>query len=291
MSLCRECSQNINHQSHSEQIVDVKVLYQNQGFEAIIQILEEAFELLHKDNLFAYNDKLYNYLNIIKLMKILINTFRYLEAKHVFYFDAINNLMDNIFQIQNLNKIKFYLTMFDTPYIFDIFNEIDFSDLDEQNQQDEAKSKRTKSSHQSKLSHKSKAKKTQHSDDDLIYEDNHEDESIPIEVKISLLGEAGVGIDSIKLRYIKNEFDEMKSPILGASFSVKELTLDNEQKYILNIWNGSGKKQFRIMNLSLCKDADIVLLVYDITKGSSFDILKDFWVWAVKQNSTKDISK
>lgn len=59
------------------------------------------------------------------------------------------------------------------------------------------------------------------------------------EIKIVILGDAGVGKSSIIQQYVTGEFNSKPEPTLGAAYRLKVLTL-GETTYKLQIWDTAG---------------------------------------------------
>ena len=95
------------------------------------------------------------------------------------------------------------------------------------------------------------------------------------EIKIILLGDAGVGKTSIILRYYKNKFETNSVSTIGSTFVIKELQRGNNT-YKLNIWDTSGQEKYRSVTKLFVQGAKVIILVYSIDNKESFDIL-DFW--------------
>ena len=55
------------------------------------------------------------------------------------------------------------------------------------------------------------------------------------------------------------------------------------------IYDTAGLERFDALNLTYYKRADAILLVYDITRKSTFDKVKDFYVKNIKDKCSKDI--
>ena len=103
------------------------------------------------------------------------------------------------------------------------------------------------------------------------------------EIKIILLGEAGVGKTSIILRYYKNKFETNTITTIGSTFVIKELQRGNTT-YRLNIWDTSGQEKYRSFTKLFVQGAKIIILVYAVDNKESFNIL-DFWYKSVLEIS------
>ena len=107
-----------------------------------------------------------------------------------------------------------------------------------------------------------------------------------ISIKVTMVGNVGVGKTCIVKRLVKNEYDESGKSTVGANYSKYEIYLDNK-KIILDIWDTAGQEKFRSMGRHFYKNSNIVVIVYDITKKESFDDIKTFWYDNIKENAEK----
>ena len=98
----------------------------------------------------------------------------------------------------------------------------------------------------------------------------------PRVIKITLIGDPGVGKMSIISRYIDDVFEEKNASTIGANYSEKIIN-KNDKEYELNIWDTSGQEKFHALGKHFYKEAYIICLVYDITSQQSLEILKSFW--------------
>ncbi len=113
-----------------------------------------------------------------------------------------------------------------------------------------------------------------------------------INCKVVLLGESGVGKTSIIARYITNTFKSQNLPTTGANFVSKTIILEDENKSIkFELWDTAGQERYRSLAKVFYKNAAVCVLVYDITRKSSFNELKSFWVNEIKDNSEGKASK
>jgi small GTP-binding protein len=100
-------------------------------------------------------------------------------------------------------------------------------------------------------------------------------------IKVTLIGESTVGKSSIMIRFIENKFDNTLASI-GTQFGTKTIEIDNE-KITFHVWDTAGQEKFRALTKQYYIDAQVIILVYDITNKKSFDEIKNYWY-----NETKD---
>ena len=111
-----------------------------------------------------------------------------------------------------------------------------------------------------------------------------------INCKVVLLGETGVGKTCLIERYTKSEFHDNFAPTLGGTFIEKEVTYKKYNKTIkFQIWDTAGQEKYRSINKLFYSDANIAILVYDITKRESFDNIRR-WLDEVKEFAPKSIT-
>lgn len=95
--------------------------------------------------------------------------------------------------------------------------------------------------------------------------------------KVVLVGESGVGKTSIITRYISNSFKSQQLPTTGANFVSKTVILEDENQSIkFELWDTAGQERYRSLARVFYKNAAVCVLVYDITRKSSFEELKNF---------------
>ena len=108
----------------------------------------------------------------------------------------------------------------------------------------------------------------------------------PEGIKITLIGNSGVGKTSIINQYIDQTFDEANAATIGAKYSEKVITKNNKE-YELNIWDTAGQEKFHSVGKHFYKDAYIVCLVYDITSQDSLEQLETIWYPDIKKFGEK----
>ena len=96
-------------------------------------------------------------------------------------------------------------------------------------------------------------------------------------LKVVLLGDSGVGKSSICQRYINDTINDTYDVTLGASYFLKEVTLENGREVRLHIWDTGGEERYRAIASLYYKDAKAALLVFDVNDAKSFKSL-EYWV-------------
>ena len=109
----------------------------------------------------------------------------------------------------------------------------------------------------------------------------------PIPCKVILVGDSGVGKTTIIDRYL-NKYKQNISSTLSTSYYVKSEVINN-YKINFQIWDTVGQEQYRSLNSLFFKDAQICLMVFDITRDETFESIKDYWYDAIQQNGLEGV--
>ena len=109
----------------------------------------------------------------------------------------------------------------------------------------------------------------------------------PIPVKVILVGDSGVGKTSMINRYLNQFKDHIDSTVTTSYYT--KLEVIDDYKLNLQIWDTVEQEQYRSLNTLFFKDAQICLMVYDITKEDSFSSIKDYWYESVLSNGLEGV--
>lgn len=113
-----------------------------------------------------------------------------------------------------------------------------------------------------------------------------------VKIKVALIGESGVGKTSIISSFVNKKYEPMQLSTQGASFANKIIYLEENNQFInYEIWDTAGQEKYRALAKVFYKGANVILLVYDITRKDSFEELQKFWYLEIKNNAQEDISK
>ena len=119
----------------------------------------------------------------------------------------------------------------------------------------------------------------------LSFEDNLK--KTTYQYKVILLGSIAVGKTSLLKKYIKNEFNSEYQCTIKSEFQTKTLNINNQEQAKLTIWDTCGDEKFRAITRQYYRDAQGILLVFDVTERTSFDNIQN-WYNEIKENAPKD---
>ena len=115
-------------------------------------------------------------------------------------------------------------------------------------------------------------------------------EKVDYILKIVIVGESDVGKTSLMLRLIQDTFNENTSNTIGVEhFLDVKYTEDHSKKVKLSFWDTAGQERFRSLTSAYYKDANGIILVYDVSDRESFNSLQH-WHQEVKKNSDGPLS-
>ena len=94
--------------------------------------------------------------------------------------------------------------------------------------------------------------------------------------KLIFLGDQSVGKSCILNRFMYDTFTEDYQATIGLDFqNKKDCQIDNQDIHLL-LYDTSGQEKFRSLIPMYTRDANIILLVYDVTSKDSFLHLSDW---------------
>ena len=103
--------------------------------------------------------------------------------------------------------------------------------------------------------------------------------------KVSLIGDSSTGKTSILLRFIDDYFTEDTKSTIGVDFKLVSLELEPKIYAKMQIWDTCGSERFKSLTSSFIKTCVAFILVFDLTRRSTFQNI-DHWIKIIKENTS-----
>lgn len=91
--------------------------------------------------------------------------------------------------------------------------------------------------------------------------------------KIVLIGDSAVGKSNLLSRFARNEFDNNSKATIGVEFQTQVVEIDGKEVKA-QIWDTAGQERFRAVTSAYYRGAVGALIVYDISRRTTFDSAK-----------------
>ncbi|URD83352.1 40S ribosomal protein [Musa troglodytarum] len=88
--------------------------------------------------------------------------------------------------------------------------------------------------------------------------------------KVVIIGDSAVGKSNLLSRYARNEFNLHSKATIGVEFQTQSVDVDGKEVKA-QIWDTAGQERFRAVTSAYYRGALGALLVYDISRCSTFD--------------------
>ena len=120
---------------------------------------------------------------------------------------------------------------------------------------------------------------------DSFYDENDDlNKSIKVNFSIILVGDSHVGKTSILKKFIDDEFNEETKCTISVDFRCKNLKIDKNLYASLKIFDTAGQEKYRSLTKSYYKQAQGIILVFDLTNEISFSKLNK-WINEINENT------
>ena len=86
-----------------------------------------------------------------------------------------------------------------------------------------------------------------------------------------------------------NTFTGNSNATPGTSLATKGVTTKDGKTINLDLWDTSGQEKYRALTTIFYKDADCIVLGYDITNKSSFEDIKTYWAPELRENAPQNL--
>ncbi|KAJ4906590.1 Ras-related protein RABA5c [Raphanus sativus] len=107
--------------------------------------------------------------------------------------------------------------------------------------------------------------------------------------KIVIIGDSAVGKSNLLTRYARNEFNPNSKATIGVEFQTQSMVIDGKEVKA-QIWDTAGQERFRAVTSAYYRGAVGALVVYDITRSSTFENIGR-WLDELKTHSDTTVAK
>ncbi|KAL0384637.1 UNVERIFIED_CONTAM: Ras-related protein RABA2a [Sesamum radiatum] len=113
------------------------------------------------------------------------------------------------------------------------------------------------------------------------------DEDYDYLFKVVLIGDSGVGKSNLLSRFTRNEFCLESKSTIGVEFATRTLQVEG-RTIKAQIWDTAGQERYRAITSAYYRGALGALLVYDVTKPTTFDNVSR-WLKELRDHADSNI--
>lgn len=100
--------------------------------------------------------------------------------------------------------------------------------------------------------------------------DSSDEEGEEYLFKVVIIGDSAVGKSNLLSRYARNEFNLHSKATIGVEFQTQSMEIDGKEVKA-QIWDTAGQERFRAVTSAYYRGAVGALIVYDISRRTTFD--------------------
>ena len=97
-----------------------------------------------------------------------------------------------------------------------------------------------------------------------------------LKFKLIVVGDQNTGKSSILNRFANNNFDDNYQATIGLDFANKNVTI-HDQEIRLILYDTAGQEKFRSLIPMYIREAQVILLIYDISNRKSFENIPNWF--------------
>ena len=95
-------------------------------------------------------------------------------------------------------------------------------------------------------------------------------------IKVGMVGDAQIGKTSLMVKYVEGSWDEDYIQTLGVNFMEKTVSI-RQTDITFSIWDLGGQREFVNMLPLVCNDAVAILFMFDLTRKSTLNSIKEWY--------------
>nr|MDO8118650.1 Rab family GTPase [Candidatus Sigynarchaeota archaeon] len=109
-------------------------------------------------------------------------------------------------------------------------------------------------------------------------------------LKIIIIGEHAAGKTSLIKAFVEQKFSADYRPTIGTNIFIKKVDIDDGKgEATLTLWDVAGQERWTSMRPLYYKGASGAIVVGDVTRKSTFDQIKKFWIPDLHQHNPDKI--
>ncbi|KAG8201316.1 hypothetical protein JTE90_016795 [Oedothorax gibbosus] len=101
--------------------------------------------------------------------------------------------------------------------------------------------------------------------------------------RIIVVGDSTVGKSALLRSFTEGKFTEICEPTVGVDFFARLIEVQDGVRLKLQLWDTAGQERFRTITWSYYRNSVGALLLYDITRRSSFEHLVE-WLFEARRH-------
>tara|TARA_B100000424_G_C22654606_1_gene360626 strand:+ start:24 stop:596 length:573 start_codon:yes stop_codon:yes gene_type:complete len=106
-------------------------------------------------------------------------------------------------------------------------------------------------------------------------------------IKVTVVGDSGVGKTSILNNFVYNDFKHSIDSTIGAAYYSKQINY-NDEEFTFQLWDTAGQERYRSLIPMYYRDSHVILCVYDQNNPLSFEAIKTYWVHEIRECANLD---
>lgn len=109
-------------------------------------------------------------------------------------------------------------------------------------------------------------------------------------IQVIILGDGAVGKTSLLKMYQDKQFTQSHMATIGLDYVSSTYKSPKGEEIAVKIWDTAGQERFRTITYSFYKQANGVIVTFDVTNATSFNNVKN-WLESIYQHADPNIVK
>ena len=103
------------------------------------------------------------------------------------------------------------------------------------------------------------------------------------DIKIIVIGDAAVGKSKMIERFLEDDFNNFRLSTHALTLYRKDVVLGDGKVVKTDVWDTGGQEKFNSLHASYYFQADVAIMVFDVTRKSTYANLK-IWYEELRQH-------